>query len=382
MLPILLGAIHFLVDAASNFVVVGLLPSRFEQWFPYLVGYNALAFALQPVAGALADRAQRPWGTALLGVFLSAAALLPGASNVVLTVLLAGIGNSLFHVGAGILVANHASGRAGDFGVFIAPGALGVALGTVAARRYPALAFWPILAGLGVALPLLAYLARVRPTVAPARPQEPSAGTLIPALLLLLAIAMRALLGGRSTGPLGRLGIALPAAVAVFGGKAVGGFVADRFGWKRIAVSSLVISALLLMTAASGQPWLACLGLLCFQVVTGVTLAAVIRLFPGRPGLGFGLASFALFMGSLPVLLHLPLAGFAGLSLDSLLACLSALAIWQGLAGGNRLLAQPQPSSSEQKHGGKRDDLDQRESSPATVAMPSEKVQIGATQRF
>ena len=216
MLPILLGAIHFLVDAASNFVVVGLLPSRFEEWFPHLLAYNALAFALQPVLGVLADRVQHPWETTILGVFLSAAALLAGAPQVALTVLLAGIGNALFHVGAGILVANHAPGRAGGFGVFIAPGALGVAVGTVAARRYPALAFWPILAGLGVALPLLAYLARVQPSTAPEHLQEPRTGTLIPALLLLLAIAMRALLGGRSAGALGRLGMALPAAVAVF----------------------------------------------------------------------------------------------------------------------------------------------------------------------
>jgi len=381
MLPLLLGAIHFLVDAASNFVVVGLLPSRFEEWFPYLLAYNALAFALQPVLGLLVDRLQRPWATTMLGVFLSAAALLPGAPHVVPTITLAGIGNALFHVGAGALVANHTPGRASGFGVFIAPGALGVAVGTVAARRYPALAFWPILAGLGVALPLLAYLARVRPSVAPERQQKPRAGTLIPALLLLLAIAMRALLGGRSTGALGRLGMALPAAVAVFGGKAVGGFVADRFGWKLIAVSSLVVSALLL-TTASGHPWLACLGLLCFQVVTGVTLAAVIGLSPGRPGLGFGLASFALFMGSLPVLLHLPLVGFAGLSLDSLLAGLSALAIWQGLARGERLLAQPEPSPSAQEYGGKRDELHQREASPAMVAVPSEKVQIGTAQKL
>jgi hypothetical protein len=54
---------------------------------------------------------------------------------------------------------------------------------------------------------------------------------------------------------------------------------------------------------SGGDLWLALPGLLIFQATMPVTLAAMMHLFPTRPGLGFGILCVALVSGSLPAYL-------------------------------------------------------------------------------
>lgn len=70
-------------------------------------------------------------------------------------------------------------------------------------------------------------------------------------------------------------------------GKAVGGVLADRYGWLRIAGAALLISGPLVALGIN-VAWLGITGMLFFNMTTAVTLAAIAGLFPGRPGLAFG----------------------------------------------------------------------------------------------
>jgi FSR family fosmidomycin resistance protein-like MFS transporter len=94
--------------------------------------------------------------------------------------------------------------------------------------------------------------------------------------------------------------VAIP--LAGFGGKLVGGFLADRFGFIDLAMVALLASAPLL-AFSGGDLWLALPGLLVFQMTMPVTLAATLRAMPSRPGLGFGVLCLALVAGTLPAYL-------------------------------------------------------------------------------
>jgi FSR family fosmidomycin resistance protein-like MFS transporter len=255
--------------------------------------------------GWLIDRFGVRRGSTLTGVVLTALALLVGPDAGYSAVLLASLGNALFHVGAGAMVLAEAGDRAAPAGVFVAPGAIGLGIGLLLGRRFTSVPLWPWFFALGAAVAVVA-LARTRPD-AEGRPNPPShlrsGAILAVAILLCLSVAVRSLVGNVGCDACDKtlfLAVAVPA--AGFAGKLAGGFLADRFGWIDLATVALLASAPLLAWSG-GDLWLALPGLVLFQMTMPVTLAAMVRLMPARPALAFGVLSLALVAGALPTYL-------------------------------------------------------------------------------
>ncbi len=333
LLVLALGVLHLLVDAASNFVVTraaGPVPVRDLVWV--VLAYNFVAFALQPFIGLLSDRFERPREAMCGGVLLVAASLVtPGPWWV--PVGLTGLGNAMFHVGGGALASDATPGRASGPGLFIGPGAIGVVLGSLAGRSAPWLC-WPAFAAL-LACALFTWFFRPG-RQARSRFDPLTDGAVIVLVLLLLAIALRALLGLHLSARLASSGQALPFAFAACVGQALGGFAADRAGWSRVAVASLLSSAGLL-ALADQSPWLAAAGIVLFQAVTGVTLAALYRLLPGQTAFAFGLACLALFAGGLPLILWSSVPLLDAFPSDTVFAVTSAGLVFVALSRLDRL---------------------------------------------
>jgi hypothetical protein len=125
--------------------------------------------------------------------------------------------------------------------------------------------------------------------------------------LIFFSIAVRSFVGLSLVFPWKGDGFvyAFALALAAGGGKALGGFLSDRFGFMRVCVGALLFSIPLIhwgdVSVAAGL-----VGCLCFQTTMAVTLLAYVRAYPGREAWAFGLACLALFVGSLPLLLPLP----------------------------------------------------------------------------
>lgn len=305
-----LGLAHLAVDAGCVTSVLRALPPSdaiASAAFAFVLGYDLLAFAGQVPCGYLIDRLGWRRGAALAGLALTAAALLVGPALGVVVVVLAGLGNALFHVGAGAMVLAGSGGRAAPAGVFVAPGALGLGLGILLGRHFVAVPAWPILLAVAVA-PVAVWVsskAERADTGAPAlrSPLARRRAVVLVLGLLAFSVAIRSLVGtvGADGCPRGlALLVTLPA--VAFAGKLAGGFVADRFGFIDVAMVALLASAPLLAFAA-GDPWLALPGLLIFQMTMPVTLVAALRALPAWPGLGFGVLCLALVAGTLPAYL-------------------------------------------------------------------------------
>jgi len=304
-----LGVVHALVDAASGFLIFrDLNPWDFEQ--KMLVGlvvlYNCLAFGGQTLVGLVADRTGAYRAVGVLGALLAAIALLVSPHAVVAGIVIVGIGNALFHVGAGALVLRASGDRATESGVFVGPGAIGLATGILIGTTQLE-ARGVIVALLVLAAPFMTVsaraISRVRSQLA-----VPRAGLLVLGIVcascLLGSVTVRSLVGGTIAGSWRGVSTEVLAALAVAAcaGKMLGGFVSDRYGWIPTSVLALLLSTPLIVFAVDTAAG-AIVGMLLFQMTMPVTLKAMHHVLPQRPGLAFGIPCAALVVGALPGLL-------------------------------------------------------------------------------
>ena len=343
-----LGGVHALVDAASGYVIfadLGHAALPRSEVIALVVLYTALAFGGQAPAGLVADRWRCYRGMAIAGVLLAALALPVATFSALAGVVVVGIGNALFHVGAGAHVLRVSGDRATESGVFVGPGAVGLAAGIWFGLhgvpvRY---AIAVLLLGSG---PVLASVARSRVGATPLPRLRSGMATVavIAAACLLASVFVRSLGGGtvawawRGVSEPVLMGLALAACC----GKMAGGFVADRVGWATSSALALVIAAPLISLLVDHAAF-ALAGMVLFQMTMPVTLKAMHHLLPQRPGLAFGIPCAALLLGALPGLLGLGgvvsawprVLGLTLLSLPLVVAGL-VLLVRLGGAGGPR----------------------------------------------
>jgi FSR family fosmidomycin resistance protein-like MFS transporter len=297
------GIAHFAVDmacAAILFTVLSRGIFKAEITAYLFLTYNLLAFGLQVFIGFLADMFKAPRAAAMAGLIITgmAAVMLPFP---IAAIVLAGIGNAFFHVGGGVISLNLTPQKATAPGIFVAPGALGLMAGTLLGKNgdFSAWPFLLALAGLVIAVLMVKKPEMYRETQR--QPVRQGAGAEIIIYLVLFVIAVRSLIGFTVQFPWKsgtELLVLLTMAAAL--GKGLGGFLADRFGWTRVAVCSLIVS-IPLLNLGTGIPALGMAGIFLFNITMPVTLAMVSNVLPGRPGTAFGLCCMALVFGTLPV---------------------------------------------------------------------------------
>lgn len=296
---------HGLVDlscAAAFFGLWYVWSPGMDMMFKAALLYGILAFATQPLFGLLSDRLRAPRLMAVCGCLLTAVDILVMPVSFWLTIVLAGIGNALFHVGGGSVALDLTPYKATAPGIFVAPGAIGLVIGTLLGRS--GFAHVWIFAVTLVAMATVLYFLKppqcaqtiLHPTI--------NVSWLVALNLIFLVIVGRSLIGFSWVMPWkSDVLLLLIMTVAVSVGKGVGGILADKYGFLFIALFGLIVSAPFVIIFP-GVPLLAIVGVCLFQFTMPVTLAATYRLLPGRPGLAFGLPCLALVIGALPVLLQ------------------------------------------------------------------------------
>lgn len=287
------SVLHFLVDFACAHAMLRLFavgPGGYES----LLVYNFCAFALQMPLGTLLDTRKHPafpWIYAGVGVIFTVAGSLgnPG---------LLGLGNALFHVGGGVAViredcAKGWNGRA--LGVFVAPGALGLFIGTQLAGIMDLR--WLLAVGMILLIMLLPSLTGPVPVV---RENKPSSRPVSALVCCFLVVVLRSYVGMAVAFPWKQgLAAGLAAVCAVVLGKIAGGFAAPRFGTKKTVLLSLSLAAVCYL--GSDQLLVGVAALFFFNMSMPITLYQLWLRHPRLPGFSFGALTFALFLGFVPV---------------------------------------------------------------------------------
>lgn len=299
--------------------------------------YDIVAFTLQLPIGIALDQQDKNSYAALLSYALVCAgvifSLVPIALLEWLAILLLAIGNALFHSAGGLSVLNISQKHAGPSGIFIATGAIGVFLGTQSAQMERLQIAFSLLVLLFLCALITLVVQKVNKkywNVHNASFDIPrlSFNTLLAIALLSFVVALRSYVGMVMAFPWkSEMLLLVLSILGVFAGKALGGIVADRIGFRTTAIFSLIVAATLF--APSWEiPVMGLLGVFFFNFTMSITLASLANILPNAKGTAFGLASFSLAVGALPALVGFRFEHPVMLSGISLV---SALALGVGL---------------------------------------------------
>ena len=338
------SALHFIVDGICAFAMFGWFVKG-ENNYWYFLAYNFCAFALQMPFGAFLDmlilqyknrkenvHAIFPYIVAVIGVGLTIIGAL-------LHPIVLGIGNALFHVGGGVGViyedhANKWSGKA--LGIFVAPGALGLFLGTQIVKNRIVFVFACILAILLLAI--FDYKHAVNPIEYRIEKRSKSNGILL-SIGCFLVVILRSYIGMAVTFSWKRgFILGLICVLAVVFGKMAGGILAAKWNTQSVMLVSLGVAAL--GYYFSENYICGIIALFTFNMSMPITLYLLVCKFKKLPGFSFGLLTFGLFIGFLPVYFGLPIP-LAGNVLGAVGSVVSLLILFLamkfgGILDGNR----------------------------------------------
>ena len=292
---------HFLVDFACSFLMFCYLQHT-SDWYLCVLLYNFCAFAMQMPLGILADVWNKNYFFAAVGcLFIALSFAL--ISYPLFSTIIAGVGNGMFHVGGGIDVLNLSGKKSVLLGIFISPGALGIYLGRVlsAENSFPLIVIIPALI---IAAGIILAVCRGKggkysDNLSFGLPKTNSFGR-IKTISLFIVVFIRSFVGLSLNFQWANEGSwLLIIVICVVIGKAVGGILNDWIGAAKCASLSLCFSSFLFLLPQF--PFFGVLAVLFFNMTMPVTLFEITKIFPNAKGFAFGLLTFALFLGFLPV---------------------------------------------------------------------------------
>ena len=324
---------HFFADFACAFFIFRYVVGTANAYVAVLL-YNFCAFAMRMPIGVIADRLNKNYLVAALGCVLVGAAYglaaLPTPAVIII-----GIGNAMLHIGGGIDVLNISTRKLSPLGIYAAPGIFGIYFGTMLGTGSGFSALYAPLAIIAVAGVIFA-VHKLQNQTHPKNATFTLSGTGSPRLLMAIAclffvVCIRSFTGlalDFAWDGINIWGILLLCAAAI--GTIGGGFAADRFGLRKIAIFATGFAAVLFLFPMTPPPGI--MAVLLFSMTMPITLWAAAKIMPGAKGFAFGLLTVGQFIGFLPVYLGIMVAQDAFL-IFAVLSVISLVLLWLGLRG-------------------------------------------------
>ena len=328
--------IHFIVDFSCAYLVANLITPISTSTYTLLVAvllYNMFAFALQLPIGIIADKLNKNALVSSFGCLLIILGFAFFKFNI-LSCIIAGLGNSCFHIGGGIDTLNISNKKAKLLGIYVAPGAIGLFLGGKLGLYGFNQTWLVIIVLLLSAIALLHLYSNIK--------NKYKINNLIPKLdnitnrhiiilsTLVFAVCIRGYLGlVLNYTWKADIKIATVFVLCVVLGKVLGGFISDKFGVIKTAVTSLFVSAVL-FAFSFNSAIIGILAILLFNMTMPITLIALANTFNNNKGFAFGLTTFGLFIGAIPVLLNFESIFFKPISLF-IITIITTIVLYIGL---------------------------------------------------
>ncbi len=331
---------HLVTAASSGYILSFMLTQNAvtEDDYPLLcLLFATTALALPILFGWIADRV-RSGGRifAVCGLCTVAIGMFVGASNPVLTAIIIGVGSACANLGGGIGVLMGSRGFCRP-AVYLSVAGVGYALGEKFGEKeffFSPYHFVFIL--LFVAGAVWCFCGSSRSDISIPNDENEGKkfhlGTIlkskVPTIVLLVSSSLLLTFASSSANrpeSESSLAFLLPS-VAVFGGIALGGFLSDLIGARKVgAFALLVASPLLVLGAESFLCYLA--GIMLLSTSASIILVLFARCLPSRTGLATGLLSLAASVGV--VLAHfLSLTGNAALIAVAVISMASAVMLF------------------------------------------------------
>lgn len=338
---LLYSSIHFVIDFSCAILVTNIITPQLTGSFSLflaIVIYNFFAFAIQLPIGILADKFNKNAICSALGCILVILAFVISKFGII-SCLIAGIGNAMFHIGGGIDVLNISNKKATLPGIFVSTGALGIFGGSNFFKIGFNIEYFLILILILSTISLIWLYKQIKDKLNNKEPIIPNITKkeIIVISCLILTVCLRSYVGAiLSFSWKANYILALLFVIGVILGKMLGGILGDKFGFSKVSICSLILSAIL-FTMAFNSSICGILGVLLFNMTMPITLSALANILDNNKGMAFGLLTFALFLGALPIFLGYEKELFNPLGLFTV-TIISAVILSLGLKGYNELM--------------------------------------------
>jgi hypothetical protein len=278
----------------------------------YMTLYNFLAFATQMLFGTVTDKINKNAEMIYLGYFLT---LIGSMAVVTLSpygIVLLGLGNSLYHVGAGTQVMQHTE-KLSPLGVFVSTGAIGVGVGAHMGSHIAMSMSTVVIFIIAFAYVLL-MLELVRTDMIEQYENRLLVNINFNGKIILaccfITVVIRGYLGVYTAYNLSAPeSIAYPwliSAICLMLGKALGGIVSDKLSASMTAILSLVAAFILsigylrYLNISNIKAYnMIMTWVVMYNMTMPITLYYIKEQLPLARGTAFGLTTMALFMGYL-----------------------------------------------------------------------------------
>ena len=326
--------IHFVTEVVCFYMLARYTGNRPEIWLIFL-SYDMLAFVPQAVIGRFSDRFPRVPLAAIGLVMLAAAVVISEhADNPYSSLIILCLGNCMIHVNGAEVTLRTAHGKLTGSAVFVAGGSFGVVTGRLSGKA--GLPSWPLFILIVSALLLALYVQRyISDDKTPfteqcrefryAKPGIPGGAILFMAVVV---VAVRGFMGYGIPTSWNKTILQTVLLFSFMGtGKALGGILADRYGFRRTALLSTAAAAPLLM-AGDNIMLISLAGVMLFSMTMAITLGIIVSVMPETPGLAFGWTTIGLFLGTAPVFFFKLLTTTANCVMIAVLSVLCVAFLW------------------------------------------------------
>lgn len=292
---------HFIVDFVCAIFILGKLPyiaNTNNEFITAVIIYNFFAFAFQVPLGYILDKSKNYKYIAIIGICFIGLCYLINFNNVFILATIVGIGNALFHLEGGVNIYSLADKKAFLNGLFVAPGALGIFLGTTFHDELPFTYLAIIL--IIIAIIFLSLVQRQEIDKVFEENKKCNFNNFNITLIIILigiSIIVRSI-GGSAIIYTWKSGfiLGLIYTISIVIGKAFGGLLADKFGLLRVALISLACSTIFLILGHNVHIF-AYIGILLFNIPMSITLTILENTLAKKIACAVGLNTMFLFIG-------------------------------------------------------------------------------------
>ena len=299
--PLLWGLLHGLNDLTAAFMLANYtLTHAYSESFMLLVIYSIIGFGGQLPVGFWVDHKKQVKPFALAGIAALILAILVYFINGYAAIIIAGIASAFVHVTGGAVCLQVNNNKSAPLALFTAPGILGLTLGGILGN-FPAYGLLFVLAGVvAVSFFILFNKLPVYKSAAKKQSQLDIHDWLMLGLLLIMCFRSFIFDVVNHVAYQYPNGVVI-IGISAFAGKVLGGFIADKIGWKRFVYISLPL-ALLLLQLGKENIYALAFGIACLQSSVPITLLLMSNSLPQYPA-----TATALSLGTSVAFAGLPL---------------------------------------------------------------------------
>ncbi|MEI9955071.1 MAG: MFS transporter [Ferruginibacter sp.] len=303
MQPALWGLLHGLNDFAAGFMLANYTYNHnYSNSFLLIVIYSIIGFGGQLPVGFWVDNKKQIKPFALASVILLPASIIMYFVNAPTAIIFSGIASAFVHVTGGTVCLQVHQNKTGPLALFTAPGVLGLTIGGVLGK-FSSMGLWFALAAvIIVAIFILKNNLPVYHT--PEKKQSELDAHDFIMLGILLIMCFRSFIFDviNHVAQQYEYGILL-IGISAFLGKIIGGFVADKIGWKKFVYITLPL-ALILFQLGKENIYAIAFGIACLQSSVPITLLLMGRSLPLYPATATALSlGTSIALAGLPVYL-------------------------------------------------------------------------------